>query len=174
MAAGWSAANKAAGKITINMQLRIFKFRTLIIVSSSTLRRRPSVRVIRKAFLRQSLLAVVGRFDNPCCSHAIDEHTAKGGHALTRQMRIDQLFHRSRKLRGVKVAGVAHVDHRSALRQTLHRPRLHVISKIAQYRAAHGKKLPERSPRGNDRLIGAVHELRNTGRVEYDSEIARV
>jgi hypothetical protein len=33
MAAGWSAANMAAGKITTIMQLRIFKYRALIMAT---------------------------------------------------------------------------------------------------------------------------------------------
>jgi len=39
MAAGWSAANRAAGKITAIMQLKNFKYRALIIASTSAFRR---------------------------------------------------------------------------------------------------------------------------------------
>jgi hypothetical protein len=39
MAAGCSAANKAAGKIITIMQLRIFKFNALIMASTSIVRR---------------------------------------------------------------------------------------------------------------------------------------
>ena len=113
-------------------------------------------------------------FDHPRCAPAVDKRVAEARHTFTHLGRIDQTFHRNHQLfvSKLRVSPMSTTTPRCA--RCPHYSGLHDVSRIAQDRAPHGQKLPQRSACGNDRLIGIPHQLRYTGGIHYHSEITRI